>query len=184
MFFQVTGRRDEAAFRRADAPRREVGIRELADANGDVESFFHQVHEAVRVSEIDHQARMHRLEFQHQRAQVHLAHSDGSIDAQHAGQLGLKHTEVGFRFIYGVENAFRTLEIGGARLGQRQLPGAAIEQPGFQMSLQRRQLLADGRLAHVHLARNRRKASGFDDAHEQSHCGQSVHRALNHAELE
>ena len=63
-------------------------------------------------------------------------------------------------------------------LGQAQTAGGAHEKLRAEMFFERGNLLADRRLPCPKLARNRRKAPAFDDAHEYLDAFEPIHPTL------
>ena len=69
----------------------------------------------------------------------------------------------------------RGREIGGARIGQRQLSRGADQETRVEMRFQLRHLAADGRQRHAEPAARGGEAAGLDRRHQDRHGFQPVH---------
>src|SRR4029077_10202433 len=162
----------------ADLARDKAGVRKDAITNGEVDTLFDEIARALRDQHLDDDlgiARAQRREFRHD---IAAREAGRGGDAHHARRRGLSRTDAGFRYFEIADESHGRFVKVASGLGQAQTAGGAHKKLRTEMFFERCDLLADRRLPCPKLARNRRKAPTFDDAHEYLDGIKPIHPIL------
>ena len=149
-----------------DPARDERGIFQLADADGEVEAFADDVDERVADMHVELYLGIAGEEIVDVGGDVQPAECRRHGDLQQPARLGVAAADEVFGLLAQAEDVDDALEISGARLGQRQMPGRALEQARPEALLELADALGyDGR-GKAHLAAGGRHVAGAGDACE------------------
>lgn len=153
----------------------EGGVGQSAHAHGDVDAVLEQVEGVIVELQVEAHAGVARHEGACQRQDDVAAQAGRAGDAQGAGDV---LAQVRDQAVGGFELALddlAALVVQRPRLGQAHPAGVAVEQAHAESRLERGDVLGDGRLRELHVARRAREAAAFDEAGEELQAGQSVH---------
>ncbi len=117
---------------RRELARDEARIGQLTDADGHVEAFGDDIGEVVGQHDVQLEIRMVLHEAGQMRRDMHAAEGGRRRNAKHALRLRRAAGGIGFRLLDARENAEHAVVEALARLGQRDLPGRALQQARAQ----------------------------------------------------
>src|ERR1700719_174230 len=162
----------------ADLARDKARVRKGAIANGEVDAFFDEIARPLGDERLDNDLGIANAERRELRHDVEAREARRGADAYHAGRRGLSRTDAGFRCLEIADESHGRFVKVAPGLGQAQTAGGAHKKLRTEMFFERCDLLADRRLPCPKLARNRRKAPTFDDAHEYLDAFEPIHPTL------
>lgn len=172
----------EIGWRRAQVhdPRGDTGsdqprIAETAKPDGEVEAVLEDVAGLVGELDLEAQLRMHGHEFVHQRHHEALAVGHRAGHAQQPLGYPAHVVDDSQRLVVAFLQLTAVLQKGLADLGERNLAGAAIEEPGLQPLLEGGDLAADMGRGHAEPLRRSRKTTTFGDRHESLDTAPPLH---------
>ena len=154
----------------------ETGMDRIADADGHVVAFRHDVDDPVVESDVDADVRVADEERRDRGCDVQQAESRRARDFERAARPTLQVSEIGPRSFGDRNHLGAVLVERGTRLGHRQRTCRAIEQADTQRLLERVDLLAHQRRRDVELLRGAREGFRFDELREENHPGDAFHR--------
>ncbi len=166
MLLEIGGCGADHAVVRGDLARDQRGILQLADADGEVEALADDVDEIVGELHIELDVGIAGEEGADIRGDVHAGEDRRHRDLQQAARLGVAAAHEVLGLLAKAEDVDDALEIPCAGLGQRQMPGRALEEPRPQAVLQLADALRHDGGRQPHLTSRRGHVAGAGDACE------------------
>jgi hypothetical protein len=177
--FEVTLAGVDLRAQHREAARDEVGIRQVADAQRDVDFLVDQVQRFVVEHHLHPHFRMARVELGQQRRDPFDAHRIRGGDAQPTARAALQLADGALGFIQFACNALAMFVVDIARFGQPELARRAMQQLRAEAHLQVLHLAADGGLGKSQRTRRGNETAVFDHLDED----QGVVEIAGHALL-
>ncbi len=125
---EVRGRSADDARVGGDTAGDERGVFQLADADGEVEAFADDIDERVADMHVELYLGIAGEEVVEVGGDVQPAEGRRHRHLQQTARLGVAATDEVFRLLAQAEDVDDALEVTGARLGERQMPGRALKQ--------------------------------------------------------
>ena len=164
---QIARRREDAGAHRAERPRDQAAVRQLADAHGKVEAFVDEVDDPLREGHLEMHLGVAAGEPRQGGREQSVAHVGGSRQPNRAARhVGEVRDRFG-RLVDAGERTRHRLVVGTPRLGHLYPPGRPLNEAHAEVALERRDRAADRRLRQPGRRGCGGEAPGVDHADEQ-----------------
>ena len=174
---EQAGRGDGMEADVADRPHDQAGRGLVGDPQRQVERLPRQVDLAVRQVQVEDDLRIALPIAGQQAGEIAGGAPDGRGEPQRPARFFVALPQGGGGAVEGVERIAAVLEVDGARLGEADVPAAAVQQPGAHLPLEVGHVLARHGRRDVHALGCGGEAAAFRDMPEDPQAGQRVHRS-------
>src|SRR5690606_40671664 len=151
----IVRRGNEYARHGPKLPRHKGGNCESAEAECYVHTLIDEIGNVIVEDQLDRQIRMAAMEVHDQGSKISMTQASRCLYAQVSPEFGREIEDIVFDLGDLVQDLPSPGQVRLPRRRQCQLPRATIEQPGPQMTLEPRDLLAYGGLGQAELASGR-----------------------------
>lgn len=156
----------------------QAGLEIAGNAHRHVDSFFHQIHDPVRKTQLQVQVGIAFTEFGDRGCDVPNAETGRQADAQHTARLAFGGGGLGFCFFDIGEDGAAAVVIIGTDFGQVEPARRALQQLRPEMLLQFRDMARCRCCGKMQLLGRAGERADFNHGRKDPHCLKSVHRAF------